>query len=367
MGLVAEIMGKQSMKRISQKNIAKKAGVSPSAVCLLLKDPNTKRVSPETRALIYEVMRENGYAFKSDVKSGDILCVYRPPPGALMSNRDVSFFYGSLLMAVEQTGQRLGHTVRLRSYNHVSELPALMRDPAVAGIISINSSRLAEEEDCGKPVIAVNAVYSSSCDTVQSSHRGSARDQIDLLCRYGHQRIAFFSVIYPPEQSESDREHHESVTERFSGYCEGLFQNNLPIRQEYCCVEMLPDFLSDVKDPVQRALAALFSLPEPPTAILAFNDRFAITLIRAAQAAGLRVPEDLSIVGNDNTEEGRHCLPALTTAEQNRVALGQVAVERLVQRIDNKDQGPFQMISIPLKVIERNSVSAPPTVIKRLK
>ncbi len=355
------------MKRISQKNIAKKAGVSPSAVCLLLKDPNTKRVSPETRELIYEVMRENGYAFKADVKSGDILCVYRLPSGALMSNGDISFFYGSLLMAVEQTGQRLGHAVRLRSYNHVSELPALIRDPAVAGIISINSSRLADEADCGKTVIAVNAVYSSSCDTVQSSHRGSARDQVDLLCRYGHQRIAFFSVIYPPEQSESDREHHESVTERFSGYCEGLFQNNLPIRQEYCCIEMMPAFLPDLTDPVQRALAALFRLPEPPTTILAFNDRFAITLIRAAQAAGLRVPEDISIIGNDNTEEGRHCIPALTTAEQNRAALGRVAVERLVQRIDNKEHGPFQMISIPLKVIERGSVAAPPAVIKRLK
>ena len=109
----------------------------------------------------------------------------------------------------------------------------------------------------------------------------------------------------------------------------------------------------------RQVLDHLLNLPEPPSAILAFNDCQAVALMRVAKELNIRIPQDLSIIGNDNVEEGRFCIPALTTAEQDRIALGQVAVERLVQRLDNNYQGPFQRITIPLKLIERDSVSAP--------
>lgn len=344
------------MKKIRQKDIATEAGVSPSTVSLLLKDPNTMRVSAETRDRIYSIMRKHQYSGSPNRHLGDIACIY---PNYIMQSVLAEFFYGSLFLSVEQAGQRFGHTVRLRSYNSFEELSPLIRDPSVAGIISINSSQPANELNCQKPIIAVNSVYTSACDVVQSHQRGSARDQMALLCRHGHRRIAFFSIMYPPNPMTAPTEQSEIYAERFSGYCEGLFQNDLPIREEYCCTEKQSANTQNPMEPARKVLNHLLNLPEPPSAILAFNDCQAVALMRVAKELGIQIPQDLSIVGNDNVEEGRFCSPALTTAEQDRVALGQVAVERLVQRLDNNYQGPFQRITIPLKLIERDSVSAP--------
>ena len=84
--------------------------------------------------------------------------------------------------------------------------------------------------------------------------------------------------------------------------------------------------------------------------------------MNAAYQRGLRIPDDLSISGNNNMEMGRYSTPALTTAEQDLAALGQVAVEHLIQRIENHTQSSPQIISIPLKLIERESVGPAPAV-----
>lgn len=345
------------MKKLRQKDIAAQAGVSPSTVSLLLKDPNTTRVSAETRTRIFEIIRTNRYSGGARHSQGDIVCTI--PKFTEEESEILDFFYTNLLITAERTGQRFGYSVQLRSYSSFDELSPLARDPGVAGIISINSSQLAEEFRSEKPVVAVNAVYTSACDEIQSNHRGSARDQVELLAKYGHQRIAYFVVEFPPRQSELPWERHEAEAERFSGYCEGLYQQNLPVRPEYCYRESLPKFTMDAGASARKALDYFRSLPEPPTAIIAYNDLYAVHLIKAAQEMNINIPGDISIVGNDNMEAGRYCTPALTTAEQNRGALGQVAVERLIQRIEKQAEGPFQIISIPLKLIERDSVTAP--------
>lgn len=344
------------MKKLRQKDIAKKAGVSPSAVSAVLKNPDTTRVSDETRERIYSVMDKYRYPRRPVRNLTDIVCVY---PKSIMENSWADFFYGSLLLAIEQTGQHFNRTIRLRSYSNFKELFPLLVDPGVAGIISINSSQLADEPTCQKPIIAVNSVYTSACDVVQSNQHASARDQVSLLHRYGHQRIAFFAIIYPPTPETAPTEQQEIYAERFSGYCEGLFQNNLPILSEFFCIEHQDARTENPVISAQQALTRLLQLPSPPTAILAFNDSQAASMVQAANKIGIRIPQDISIIGNDNVEEGRSCIPALTTAEQNRAALGKVAVEKLVQRLDSHYQGPFQLINIPLKMIERDSVTAP--------
>ncbi|MEA2067675.1 MAG: LacI family DNA-binding transcriptional regulator [Verrucomicrobiota bacterium] len=344
------------MKKLRQKDIAAQAGVSPSTVSLLLKDPNTTRVSAETRDRIFEIIRTDRYSNGARHTQGDIVCAVPK----LQSQLIEEVFYTNMLMAAEQTGQRFGYAVQLRSYTDFEVLKPLARDPGVAGIISINSSRLAEEFRSNKPVVAVNTVYTSACDVVKSNHRGSARDQVELLARHGHRRIAYFVVEFPPfNQTEGSREHHEGETERFAGYCEGLYQHHIEIRPEYYYRETLPEPTMELEEVTTRALDHFMALPQPPTAIIAYNDLYAIFLMKAAVKRGLRIPDDLSITGNDNMEMGRYSTPTLTTAEQDRSALGQVAVERLVQRIENHTQAPPQIISIPLKLIERESIAAP--------
>ena len=343
------------MKKLRQKDIAKLAGVSPSTVSLLLKDPNTTRVSGETRDRIFEIIRSERYTGGARHSRGDIVCTI--PDVSAMKGKIADFFYSNMLLMAERCGQRFGYAVQVRSYSKYEELTPLARDPGVAGILSFNSSRLAEEFRSDKPVVAVNAVYTSVCDVVKSNHRGSSRDHVALLHKKGHRRMAYFVTEFPPHQLQSLQEQHEAEAERYSGYCEGLYQRNIPVQPEYCYRETLPEFTMDLKAVAERALAYFLNLPKPPTAIVAFNDVHAIFLLKAAHKKGLRIPEDLSIVGNDNMEMGRYSTPALTTAEQDRAALGQVAVERLIQRIENLTEAVPQIISIPFKVIERESVA----------
>ena len=81
--------------------------------------------------------------------------------------------------------------------------------------------------------------------------------------------------------------------------------------------------------PRARAAAALLELPDPPTAIFAFNDNIAIGAMQAARARGLRVPDDLSVVGFDDVEHATIVTPALTTVRQPLAEMGRTAVSLL--------------------------------------
>ena len=84
-------------------------------------------------------------------------------------------------------------------------------------------------------------------------------------------------------------------------------------------------------------------LPQPPTAIFAFNDSMAIGAMQAAAALGLRVPGDLSVVGFDDTAEAAIAVPALTTVRQPLAELGRTAVSLLLRQIGNKRHEPLRV------------------------
>ncbi len=350
-------MEESNVRILRQKDIAAEAGVSASTVSILLKNPDTTRVSAKTRERIFEIISKNHHAAGIRRIQGHIVCAV-----PVIEDRWVEeFYYTNLLMAAEQTGQRFGYSVQLRSYENYKDLAPLASDPGVSGIISLNSSHMANEFSSSKPVVAVNCAYTSACDVVKSHQRGCSCDQVALLARHGHRRIAFVGECPKLDQTEVPRERNEYEIHRFSGYSEGLFEHGIAIQADYCYHKNR--HTTELEEPALEALNQFLGLAQPPTAIVAYNDAVAIHLVRAAQQLGLQVPRDLSIVGNDNTEMGRYSTPTLTTAEQDRAALGQVAVERLIHRIENHTQSPPQIISIPLKLIERESTGpAPGTV-----
>lgn len=344
------------VKKLRQKDIAAEAGVSPSTVSLLLNNPDTTRVSAKTRERIFEIIRDNHSTADALRGPGHIVCAMP----AFKDEWVQDFYYTNLLMAAEQAGQRLGYSVQLRSYEHYEDLRPLLSDPSVAGIISINSSPMADEFSSSKPVVAVNCVHTSACDVIKSHQRGGSRDQVELLVRLGHSRIAFVGVCNKLDETPPLRRGPREVeTERFGGYCEGLYAHGIPLQADY--IYRKPRLTADLEEPYREALNQFLGLPEPPTAIIAHNDGGAFYLVKIAQQLGLQVPGDLSIVGNDNVEMARHSTPTLTTSQQDRASLGRVAVERLVDRIENGTQFPPQTISIPLKLIERESTGPAPT------
>ncbi len=111
--------------------------------------------------------------------------------------------------------------------------------------------------------------------------------------------------------------------------------------------------------PGRQAAAALLDLPEPPTAIFAFNDSIAFGVLRAARDRGLRVPEDLSVVGFDDIEPAILVTPTLTTVHQPLSEMGRTAVNVLVRLLERRaSETPH--IELATRLVVRESTAPPP-------
>jgi LacI family transcriptional regulator len=107
----------------------------------------------------------------------------------------------------------------------------------------------------------------------------------------------------------------------------------------------------------RQAAGSLLDLPEPPTAIFAFNDSMAVGALQAAAARGLRVPSDVSVAGFDDTVEASVAVPALTTVRQPLAELGRTAVSLLLRQIEHRPLEPLR-IELATRLVLRDSTSA---------
>ncbi len=99
----------------------------------------------------------------------------------------------------------------------------------------------------------------------------------------------------------------------------------------------------------------LLKLKEPPDAVFCFNDLMALGVIRTLHQAGLRIPEDVAVIGYDDIEEGRYATPSLTTIAPDKKQLGVLAASFLIGRINETRTGPPETIEVPFQLIVRES------------
>lgn len=102
-------------------------------------------------------------------------------------------------------------------------------------------------------------------------------------------------------------------------------------------------------------LRRLMTLPEPPDAVFAYNDLIAIGVLRAAVELGIRVPDDLAVVGFDDIEEGRYSNPTLTTISPDKVDIGCRAVAALIGRLEGSRAGEPEEIQVPFRLVTGES------------
>lgn len=183
------------------------------------------------------------------------------------------------------------------------------------------------------------------------------------LIELGHREIAFTARSVATIESEA---------ERFRGYCRAMIDARVPLRDDLLMVSFEDEHPpQDSPDDAERSgyihartantiLDALFGLSDPPTAIVAMNDGNAIELIRSALARGLRVPEQLSVVGFDNLPFSAHCEIPLTTVEQPFREIGEQAATMLLSRIANP-AASYESALLEPKLIVRDSTAPPPS------
>jgi GntR family transcriptional regulator of arabinose operon len=215
------------------------------------------------------------------------------------------------------------------------------------------------------PLVLVDRTFKGlPYDYVTSDNYGGAYSAVEHLASLGHRRIAFLSR--PILQLLT-------IAERLRGYQDALRSAGLtPLEpwlvgnanQEMEIVVALRSY-SDVHSQDVEQIARYLESPARPTAIFAMNDMMAMQAVKAARLAGLRVPEDLSLVGFDDEAIVNTLLDVpLTTVAQDAVTLGRRAAELLIERIEGH-AGPSRGKVVPTELRVRAS-TAPPAAIQSL-
>jgi DNA-binding LacI/PurR family transcriptional regulator len=309
--------GKGPIRHPSIKDIAKLAQVSHSTVSRALQ--NSPLVSEKTAENIRRIARESGYR-ASAVARG--LVTRRTETIGLVVTTIADPFASEVVSGIEQAAHDHGYSVFLAESNAEPEREKKMvqqlAERRVDGIL-VTSSRvgalylplLSEME---VPIVLVNNQHPGAfVHSVMIGNLEGSRAAATHLVELGHRRIAYLG----------DQFGYQSDTERFAGYREALESAGIPF---------LPELVVHGDGKPEKAMTAmedLLALPEPPTAVCCYNDMSALGAMRSIHLRGLRVPEDISVVGFDDLFLASYTQPPLTTVRQPMRRMGQLAMESL--------------------------------------
>ena len=195
------------------------------------------------------------------------------------------------------------------------------------------------------PLVVVDPLFplDERIPSVASAHRSGADQAMRHLLGLGHRRIA--AIAGPPGWLATES--------RRDGYVAALGAAGIPLDP---ALQTASDF---ELAPGAEAAARLLDQPEPPTAIFAFNDAIAIGALRAARERGLRVPEDVSVLGFDDMRHATIVAPALTTIRQPLAEMGRAAIGLLSRLLDDPGYEP-RHVELPTRLVVRESTASPP-------
>jgi LacI family transcriptional regulator len=252
-----------------------------------------------------------------------------------------------VLSGVEDYLLQAGYFYILASHRHLDKLiehyPKMFADRCVEGIIAVDTPYRSQID---LPVITVSGHEDTPGITnIVLNHQRAASLGLDHLIILGHKQIAFIKG----QDFSSDTE------VRWQAICEAADFHRLKID-----LDLVAQLEGDKPSPelgyiaTQKLLASRKSF----TALFAFNDISAIGAIRALSEAGLRVPEDISVLGFDDVYAAAFHNPALTTIRQPLFEMGKLAAKTLLQRIADAKDEPFpEILTVEPELVVRQSTA----------
>jgi LacI family transcriptional regulator len=328
--------------RVTIRDVAASAGVSVATVSKVLNE--RYGVAADTYAKVRAVIDELGYEASLVAQSlrnhrtnviGILVADLEPFSTELLKGVADTIRSSDFELVVYSAGGRtVDHVGWERRY--VSRLSGTLID----GAILVTPTVL--DVNYGSPVVAVDPhTGQSAMPTVDSDNLRGAQLATEHLLALGHRRIAMLTGR-PDLQSAQLRE---------QGYRQAMAKAGVPVDERLVRVGAYDPAVS--AEPARSLLAS----PERPTAVFAANDLSAITTIEVAAEFGLRVPDDLSVVGFDNIPESALAIPPLTTVNQPIRKMGQRAVELLIEMIRGETGQPSH-ITLETDLVVRQSTRA---------
>jgi LacI family transcriptional regulator len=333
---------------VTIRDVADRAGVSVATVSKVLNDRHG--VAAATLARVREVIDELGYESSLVARSlrnhrtnviGILVWAIEPFSAELLKGAARAVREsGYELVVYSAGGEGAEHVGWERRY--LSRLSGTLID----GAVIVTPTEVTSQLDA--PVVTVDPHAGGEqgeqgVPTVGSDNFHGARLATEHLLELGHRRIGFLGR--PPRDLESSRQ-------REQGYRSALQAAGLAVDPDLVTVAGYDEATS------REATLRLLRQPEPPTAIFAANDLSAISTIDVAMTLGMRVPEDLSIVGFDNVPESVMARPALTTVDQAIQLMGQRAVEMLLEILAGHEPARRHVL-LPTRLVVRDSAVPP--------
>lgn len=331
----------------STREIAQQAGVSIGTVSRVLN--NKPGVGKETRERVLAAAQELSYrpsrslplAYSTISHLG---LLSRPLRQDLMANP----FYADVFHGVEQLCRELHVNLSLSvldaANGQLRSLPALIKDERIGGLILVGvlAQRVVEQLAAAAPLpIVLVDNYFPACrwDAVVIDNANGMAAATEHLIAAGHRHIVLASG---PD--------HPSIVERRAGYEETMLRHGLsPI------IVTTPDL--DPEDGEVVATEIVARWPQA-TAVVCSNDTQALGVMRKLAEMGYRVPEEMSLAGFDDITLIQVTSPTVTTVRVDRHALGRIAVELLLGRINSPGRPPVRCV-LSVSLVERASVSRP--------
>lgn len=330
----------------SIRDVAKRAGVSVATVSYVLN--GSRRVSPELRAAVLRAVEEIGYLPNVVAKS---LREQRTRTLGIVVPDIGNPFFSALIQAFEAFARDHGYRVIVAS----SEEDASLEEEIVRNFAArqVEGIALVPAQDFPKylvylprrlPIVILDRLsHSLQVDSVGAENEVAAYQATCFLLEQGHRRI----LIPASDLSLTN------IQERLQGYQRALEEWGLEVDPS-----LLVECGRGPLEKIQRKLAEAIRRLQP-TAVFPITNRLTLATLGAVRILGLRIPQDLSVIGFDDFEWSHLLDPPLTVVAQPVETMGQEGCRVLLQRVSASDHTAFLHIRLPCTLKVRGSVGPP--------
>jgi LacI family transcriptional regulator len=331
-------------------DVAREAGVSDATVSRVLS--GYEYVKESTRHRVLEAVDRLGYVANLQARSlagGRTQII-----GLVVPNLDINYV-GLIVRGIDQELDRANYDLMLytthRHRNKESIYVSAIANGLTEGLLLLvpllPTAYLDALRERNFPYVLIDqADKTEKSNVVDATNWQGAYEATRYLHELGHERIAIITGLLEIR----------SAVDRLAGYKAALTECTIPVRDELI---IEGDFRQQTGYETTKSL--LQSVDSPPTAIFASNDLSAFGAMDAARECGLRIPDDISIIGFDDIPQASLVYPKLTTVRQPLEQMGQVAVRMLLERIEDRSRPP-QRVTLATQLVVRDSCGPYQTV-----
>jgi len=338
-------------RRVTSEDVARLAGVSRTTVSLVLNQVPGARIAEETRRRVLEAARELNYYPNAAARSlasrktrtiGLILC---QSPDRIFADA----FLPEVIRGIGDIARERDFKVLLQSVEDVADPEAyigLVREKRIDGIIlsgpRSDDARLLQLKEEGFPIVLLGQLRGSGINFVDVDNVGAAKMATEHLIGLGHSRIGM--ITNAPLQ-------YTASQDRLLGYRLALEENGLTYDEE---LVRYGDFREESG---YKAMKELLALQVPLSAVFVASDLVAFGAMEAIKEAGLRIPEDIAMVGFDDIRLANYVDPPLTTVRLPAYELGARAMDMLIRMVEGEELEESQVL-LATELVIRESCGA---------